>query len=354
MRKGHTENSTTCSSERRCIFVIAPNWLGDAVMATPFLFVLRSFFPEAFVHVLCRAYIAEVYRRCSAVDVLFDFERAGGFRARFSAMRGNRPRWGWDWCFVLPVSFSSALLAFLSGAGRRIGYGGELRDVLLTDVLPRSGYQARHLSEVYVSLAERSAGTNAGGVPLPVVVPPYEWQQVLARKGLDHGYIVLAPGAAYGSAKIWPADRFAALAALVSKETGWPVIVVGTADERSNAAAVLGSSGVRGSNMAGECSTGELLSVLRGASLVIGNDSGPVHLSSAMGRPTVTLFGSTDPGWTAPRGEAVRIVTGEVDCSPCFERECPTGEPRCLLNIAVNDVYESAIQLIEEGYRDEA
>lgn len=354
MRKGHTGSSTTCNSGRKSILVLAPNWLGDAVMATPFLFMLRSFFPDALVHVLCRSYIAEVLRRCSAVDALFDYERAGGFRGWLSALRGNRPVRGWEICFVLPVSFSSALLALLSRAHRRIGYGGELRGAFLTDVLPRSAYRSRHLSLVYTRLAERAAGREAGEIPLPVVVPPYEWDQVLEREKLVESYFVLAPGATYGIAKVWPAERFAALGARIAAETGWRIVVVGTAAERENASAVLESSGVEGRNMAGECDVGGLLCVLRGAKLVIGNDSGPVHLSSAMGRPTVALFGSTDRGWTAPRGGAVSIVAGEADCSPCFERECPTGEPRCLLDITISDVFESAIRLIEEGCRDEA
>jgi heptosyltransferase-2 len=99
-------------------------------------------------------------------------------------------------------------------------------------------------------------------------------------------------------------------------------------------------------SVAGALGIGELLAVLRGASLVVGNDSGPVHIAAAMGRPTVAIFGSTSPRWTAPRGAAVRIVSRPVDCAPCFRRACPDGDPRCMTGVGVDDVFSAVCDLL--------
>lgn len=349
MKRGFTANSTACRSGREFYLVIAPNWLGDAVMATPLLLTLREEFPDKSIHVVCRSYVSEIFRRSSPVDGLGVYEHRRGFRALVSAVRESRPDSGWDACFVLPVSFASALAARLSGAGRRYGYSGECRRFLLTDVLKESDHRSGHLTSAYHRLAERAAGRELREVPLPVVVPPYDWQEISARKGVGGFYAVYAPGAAYGPAKVWPAERFSALAGRLAGERGLRAVVVGSSGERAVAEEVLDSAGPGALDLAGCCTIEELLAVLRGASLVVGNDSGIVHISAAMARPTVALFGSTDPAWTAPRGVSVRTVSAGLDCAPCFERECPGGEPaRCLAELDVDRVFDAAVDLIEE------
>lgn len=333
--------------------MLAPNWLGDAVMAIPFLFVLRRTCPERSIHLLCRSYVAPLYRYCPAIDHLVVYERGGGLRGAVGAVRREVPGSAREICFILPVSFRSALIAFLSGTGRRIGYGGDLRRMLLTDTLPPSAYRSGHLADVYAALVRVVSEMREGEMPLPVVVPSYEWERDLQPFGLEEGYIVLSPGAEYGGAKVWPAERFAQTASLLSTCTGRRIVIVGSAGERDAGEVIL--SGVRaGTNLAGRCSVDELLSVLRGASLLIGNDSGPAHIAAAMGRPTVALFGSTSPSWTAPRGRAIDCISAEVECSPCFERECPRGEPRCLLEIDPEEVVRRACSLMGEVYQEGA
>jgi len=327
--------------------VLAPNWLGDAVMATPFLFLLRRAFPERSVYLLCRSYVAPVYRRCSAVDHLVEYARRTGMRGALRAIRKGVPEGAREICFVLPVSFRAALTAVLSGTGRRYGYGGEFRRFLLTDSLPSGAYRSGHLVDAYAALATLASSGTKGETPLPVVVPSYEWEKDIEAFGLEEGYIAISPGAAYGGAKIWPADRFARAAAMLSRRTGRRIVVVGSAGETEAGEEILSRSG-SGRNLAGRCSVDELLSVLRGAALVVGNDSGPAHIAAAMGRPTAVLFGSTSPAWTAPRGRAVAIISAGVECSPCFERECPRGAPRCLEEIDPEEVAERACILMEE------
>ncbi|UCF05964.1 MAG: lipopolysaccharide heptosyltransferase II [bacterium] len=346
MRKEPTASSTTCRSTCRELLVVSPNWIGDAVMATPFLLTLRRCNPDAVISVLCGDYVSEIFRRSSAVDRLVGVDRRRGLREVYAALRRNRPDDGWEICFILPRSFASALHGWLSGARRRIGYGGEMRSLLLTETLPGAGYRAEHLSTVFLRLLERADGQDSGEVPLPVVVPPYEWDGILTRLKLEGEYCVLAPGATYGSAKMWPVACFADLAARLARRSRWRIVLVGTAGERACAGQVIERAGVDGVNMAGRLTMAELLSVVRGARLVVGNDSGPVHLAAAMARPTVAIFGSTSPDWTAPRGDAVRVVSHRIQCSPCFKQECPDGDPRCLVEIGVDEVFDAAVALI--------
>lgn len=328
--------------------MLAPNWLGDAVMATPFLAALRGALPEAIVSVLCRSYVRAVYERSPSVDRLVAYERKSGVRGRIAAARRMRPRGGFDACVVMPPSFAAALVAAASGARRRVGYRFEGRGILLTDSLPGSLYRQRHLSEAYLRLLEPMTGRREEETPLPVVVPPEEWGAVARRLAGTEDYFVLASGATYGSSKVWPVERFGALARLLGKRTGWGAVVVGGAAERERSSRILDDAGVVGRNLAGECSLPELISVLRGARLVVGNDSGPAHLAAALGRPTVAVFGPTSVVWTAPRGRAVRIVGGEAECAPCMKRECPDGVPTCLLSVSVEEVALAAARLIEE------
>ena len=333
--------------------MLAPNWLGDAVMATPFLSALRNLFPERGIYLLCRRYVSPIYRHCSAVDHLVDYERDTGLRGALRALGSGVPREMREICFVMPVSFRSALVSFLAGAKSRIGYGGDLRGMLLTDALPAGAYRSRHLVDGYLALLEKVSEGWKGKSPAPVVVPSYEWEKDLESFGIREGYVVLSPGAEYGGAKVWPADRYGRVAAVISRRTGRRVVVVGSKGEAAVGDEILGGTGA-GRNLAGRCSVDELLSVLRGASLVIGNDSGPAHIAAAMGRPTVAIFGSTSPSWTAPRGRMVEIVNAGTECSPCFERECPDGEPRCMTEIEPEFVFEKACRLLGEVCREGA
>ncbi len=320
-------------------------------MATPFLYALRRRFPAAAITLSCRSYVVEVFRRSAAFDSLVECERKN-VPAGISAVTRSIPRSGYDACFVLPPSFSSALVCLFSRARKRVGYGSHGRRVLLTDALPVSLYRATHLSKAYLRLLETVTREEGKEIPLPVVVPSDAWKETAGMISGGKTYFVLAPGATYGSSKAWPYQRFAGVAGRLASHTGWMPVIIGRAEERAVASAVLEAAGVKGKNCTGELSLEELVSVLRGSGVTIGNDSGPVHISAALGRPTVAIFGPSSAAWTAPRGRAVRIAAGEAECAPCFKRECPRGEPACLLLVDVEDVYRAACSLME-GVRGE-
>jgi heptosyltransferase-2 len=321
-------------------------------MATPFLAALRARRPDAAVAVLCGEYVAEIFRRSPAIDSLVEY-RERSIRARTAAAR-KAGAGGFDACFVLPPSFSSALVARCAGARRRLGYGGQGRRLLLTDSLSASGYRAGHLSAAYLRLLERYTGCPEPRVPPPSIVPPASWRETARRLAGGERYFVIAPGATYGSAKVWPHERYAALSRMLLSRGRGSAIIVGRGAEGLGGAALAARIGPAARNLAGALSLEALISALRGASVVIGNDSGPVHVAAALGVPTVAVFGPTSAAWTAPRGPAVRIVRDDVECAPCFKRECPFGEPRCLAGVAAERVLEAALTLAEappEGAR---
>jgi heptosyltransferase-2 len=347
VRKGSTGNSTACRSGRDHLLVLAPNWIGDVVMATPFLSLLRKENPGDFITVMCRDYVSDLLRRSAFIDDIITYRREGGVSRAILALRAGSPDGGWDAAFLLPMSFSSALIAFLGGTARRIGYRSGGRGWLLTDPVKPSRHRTIHLSEEYAALARVYSGSGDDVVPEPCVIPRYDWKEQLAGFGLRGGYAVLAAGAAYGPAKVWPSGRFIDLAARLREEKGLRIVTVGSAGEREYLDTIT-EAGDDAVNLAGRSDVGELMSILRGADLVVGNDSGPVHISAAMGVPTVSIFGSTSPVWTSPRGPRSRIVTSGADCAPCFRKECPQGDARCLRDITVDEVFQAAIETMRE------
>lgn len=348
MRKASTGSSTACRSGRKELLVLAPNWIGDVVMATPFLALLRKENPDDFITVICRAYVSELLSRSAFIDNLIRYERDGGLSKGILTLRAGRPENGWDASFILPMSFSSALIAYLGGTGQRFGYSGSARDWLLTDRLRPDDHRKIHLSREYAALAGMYSGREMAAMPAPCVIPPYDWKERLGGFGLNEDYVVFAAGAAYGPAKVWPHERFAALARRLKDEKGLRTVTVGSAREEKYLENITGPDD-DALNLAGKSGVGDLMSILRGAELVVGNDSGPVHVSAAMGVPTVSIFGSTSPVWTSPQGPRSRIVTSGADCSPCFRKECPEGDTHCLQDISVEDVFDAAMEIMREN-----
>jgi heptosyltransferase-2 len=315
-------------------------------MATPLLRSLEERFPEARIAVACRRYVAAIFEGGGPRRRLLVYG-GEGVRARAAAAYRARPAGGFDACLVAPPSFSAALAAVASRARRRIGYAGGWRSALLTDALPAALYRRGHLSRAYLGLLERFAGETIAEVPLPAVETPDDWRETASRVCGGRPYCVLAPGATYGAAKAWPRARYAALARRISAAPGLAVVVVGGAGERGDAELLSAEAGAGARNLAGKLTLGELVAVLRGAAVVAGNDSGPVHVAAALGVPTVAVFGPTSVEWTAPRGPAVRIVRAEAACAPCFRRECPRGTVECLERVDVEDVRRAVESLLK-------
>ena len=360
------------------ILVRGVNWLGDAVMTTPALLRLREAFPSASISLLAPEKLADLWRFHPAVD------RCISFAARESAWSvGRRLRQEkFSLALVLPNSFRSALEAFLARAPRRIGYGGNGRSLLLTEVAPQrpGAVKMRKLSD------EEVRRRIAGKVREPLAVPPeahhiHQYLHLVRMLGanpaplaprLEAAQVEIAAalekfavpaglpllglnaGAEYGPAKRWPEERFADAAISIQRETGchW-LIFGGKADlalaERIAARiqAAQGEEKRRAVTVAaGRTSLRELCALLKSCRFLLTNDTGPMHVAAALGTRVIVPFGSTSPELTGPGlpGAAEHsLISSTAPCSPCFLRECPI-DFRCMRGIAVERVVAEVLR----------
>jgi heptosyltransferase-2 len=321
------------------ILVRLPNWLGDVLMARPALHALRAAHPRAeFIGCGPRA--------------LLDLLEPEGLWQRTETWPGDpglvrRLRGaGLDAALVLPPSFSSAWLAFRSGARLRVGFAQEGRTFLLTRAVRRRTRGDLHLSREYLQLA---AALEAREVGLPGLGldPDVTRGAVALLAGAAPGgrpFAILGPGAAYGPAKRWSAERFAALGRHLAAR-GLAVLVCGGASEREVCEGVAAAIGTEARSLAGATSIVMQAALCARAALVVSNDSGLAHLAAATGAPTVVVFGSTSSAWTAPLGPRVRVVQRAPVCSPCFARECAIGYA-CMDAVELAMVTEVAGELV--------
>ncbi len=249
-----------------------------------------------------------------------------------------------DLAVLLPNSFESAAMVWLSQARRRVGYARDGRGPLLTDAIavPAAGEIPRHERYYYPELLRR-AGLIA---QLPSVdeilfdgrdALRSRGEALFAERGVALPVIGVSPGAAYGSAKRWLPERFAAAARELAAERGASVVVFGSESERSLCGDVAAACG--GANLAGETSLREFIEMTAACCLCLTNDSGAMHITAAAGVPCITVFGPTDEKATGPTGRFAQILREPVDCAPCGLRECPI-DHRCMTRVTADRVVE--------------
>ena len=321
------------------VLVRLPNWLGDVLMGRPALHALRAAHPGAEITAVGPRVLLELLAPERLWQRAESLPGAPGLADRLRAAR-------FDAALVLPPSFSSAWLAFRSGARLRVGFAQEGRSVLLTRAVRRPARGDLHLSREYLALA---AVLDAREVPLPRLgadeAAVREATALLARVGVgERRFAILGPGAAYGPAKRWSAGRFAALGLQLAAR-GLAVLVCGAASEREACEDVAASVGAQARSLAGVTSLPVQGALCAQAALTVSNDSGLAHLAAATGAPTVVVFGSTSSAWSAPLGPLVRVVQRAPVCSPCFARDCAIGYA-CLDAVGVAMVTSAAGEMV--------
>jgi heptosyltransferase-2 len=310
--------------------VVAPNWIGDALMAQPLLARLREKLPQARIDVLAPAWVAPVVRRMAEVAGVIETSFGHGPLALRERWRLGRTlkALGYDQAIVLPNSWKSALAPFFADIAIRSGYVGESRYGLL-NLLYRTAPGREPMAEHYARLAGEPGAQLARPLPAPrLAVDLQAAQRTRERFGLPARYAALCPGAEYGPAKRWP--HFAELAARLEL----PAVLLGSPREREQCAAI------KGRNLAGETTLDEAIDLLACAQYVVSNDSGLMHVAAALGRPQVALFGSSSPEHTPPLSGKARVLWLGLECSPCYARECPLGHLRCMRELTVESVLE--------------
>jgi heptosyltransferase-2 len=316
------------------LLVVAPNWIGDTLLAQPLLVRLRARHPGLRIDAMAPEWTAPVLRRMPQIEDVIEVPFRHGelaLRARLRLARRLRKR-RYDEAIVLPNSFKSALVPFLAGIPRRVGFTGEARYGVL-NVRHRLDEAATPLMvERYLQLAEGPGRPVERPIPAARIdVDEANLLIAVSRLGLDRSrpVVALCPGAEYGPAKRWPARHFAALArALASR--GRSVWLLGASGDRALGDEVVGLAAGEPVNLCGRTDLAAAIDLLSVAEAVVTNDSGLMHVAAALGRPLVALYGSSSPAHTPPLAPRARIVKLEIECSPCFARECPLGHFRCM------------------------
>jgi heptosyltransferase-2 len=319
--------------------IVAPQWIGDAVMTEPLLRRLHARGEKLTVGAL--PWVAPVYRAMPQVSEVIEFPfQHGGlqFKARRSIARQVQGRF--DSAYVLPNSLKSALLPFLASIPRRVGYLGEARVGLLTHRL-KNPKNKPPMVAFYSALSGDGDGLENDRPQLRIDAA--QVAAVLAKHKLAQGaYFVFAPGAEFGSSKRWPASHYAQLALLLDR----PAVLLGSGKEAALCDEIAAAAPGKCIDLAGKTSLAEAFALIAAAKAVISNDSGLMHVAAAFGVAQVALFGSSSPLHTPPLNDRARVLwlkedpayLPPLDCSPCFERECPLGHHRCLRDLAPQQV----------------
>jgi heptosyltransferase-2 len=312
--------------------VIAPQWIGDAVMTEPLLRRLHARGERLTVGAL--PWVAPVYRAMPQVEAVVEFPfRHGGLQLRGRRALAKELHGRFDTAYVLPNSLKSALLPLLAGIPRRVGYLGEARVGLLTHRLKNPKDKPPMVA--FYSALSGEEGLAADRPQL--ALPDADVAAALQKHGLPRGgYVVMAPGAEYGPAKRWP--HFGALAAQLQQ----PVVLLGSGKEAELCEAIRAQAPRQARNLAGQTSLAEAFALIAGAGHVVSNDSGLMHVAAAFGVPQVALYGSSSPLHTPPLNARAQVVwlkqdpdyLPPLDCAPCFQRECPLGHFRCLNDVS--------------------
>ncbi len=336
------------------ILVRATNWVGDAVMSLPALQAIRGAYPDAYIAVLARRWVADIYAREAFADEVIAYESPRGFKDLAGKWRLARKLAArkFDLAILLQNAFEAAAIVRLAGIPRRIGYNRDGRGWLLTEAVrvPAKGEIPGHQRFYYLELLRRagiiaempvSEAIRLAGSPAATAAGTKRFQEM----GIAGAVIGISPGAAYGTAKRWMPERFAEAAALLDGT----VALFGSGDERAlceEIAATLRQRGKAAHNFAGQTSLSEFIELAAACTVYLTNDSGGMHIASALGVPTVAVFGATDHIATGPTGPLARIIREAVECSPCLLRECPI-DHRCMTRVPAEKVALAARELLK-------
>lgn len=335
------------------VIVRLPNWLGDLVMATPILTDLRHQWPDAKITALCQGAVGALIQSDPHIDELLVFKRS---RRRFSNPESKeilkQLRTGfYDLGLLLTNSFSSSWLFWRGHVQQRIGYATHWRRWLLN--LPISLPKTRHTQHLvltYKGLLEPL------GIPVSSTAPKLyltNQETITAKERLSHLFpsslsdpfiIGINPGAAYGTAKCWLPERFQQLTQRLLQNPKNMLLFFGDQAGAPLVNEICKAFPARVINLAGQTSLRELMALIQSCHLFLTNDSGPMHIASALGVPLVALFGSTNDVTTGPYHGGL-VIHKHVECSPCYRRVCPI-DFRCMKRIEVEEVYQALQEFI--------
>ncbi|BCR05199.1 ADP-heptose--LPS heptosyltransferase [Desulfuromonas versatilis] len=336
------------NNDIRRILVRSTNWIGDAVMTTPALGALRAHFPNATISVVANPLVAELFRHHPYCDEVLVFDKKGAHQGWRGMLRfcGQLRQGRFDLAILLQNAIEAGIMAALAGIPRRAGFRTDGRGFLLSHAVPISEADKKlHHTRYYLTMLERLGISGGDGLlRLESTAEESAW----AESTLGDGeWMAINPGAAYGSAKRWIPERFAAVGDQLAREFGVKVLLTGGPGEREIGRDIARAMTCGPLNLIGETSVRQMMALLSRCRLMVTNDSGPMHVAAAFAVPIVAVFGPTDHTTTSPLAETCRIIRKHCDCAPCLLRECPL-DHRCMTAISADDVLEGARSLLNK------
>lgn len=341
------------SREFQNIILRMPNWLGDAVMATPLIFDIRQKWPDANLTAMCQGSSGGLLIGNPYLDEIFTFSPPNGFLRRQQRDLIERLRQGrYDLGILLTNSFSSAWWFWRAKINTRVGFDSDFRRLLLTTAVPFPKTRGKeHLVTTYKRLLEPF------GIPISSTEPCLyltEEEKTAAKQLLQehkipkNAHIIgVNCGASYGSAKCWPPERFRSVIEKLSARPNTYVLCFGDPAGAALVHAICEGLPPNVINLAGKTNLRELISLIAECSVFLTNDSGPMHIAAALKIPLVALFGSTNEIATGPYNHG-EVIHKHVTCSPCYRRTCPI-DFRCMTRIEVDEVYQAVISKLSKS-----
>ncbi|MFZ6647996.1 lipopolysaccharide heptosyltransferase II [Undibacterium sp. TJN25] len=338
-----TALSTSGSAAPRTL-VISPNWIGDAVMAQPLLRLLKQQHPERPIDVLAPGWVAPVLRAMPEVDTVLSTPFRHGalqLRERWRFARDLKQR-GYANAYVLPNTLKFALIPWFAGIRNRIGYKGESRYGLINVMHHDDPQHPRAMVPFYAALAGAPSAVAPADLPRPALrVSTPQILPVLDKLNLQPGQPLLAfsPGAEFGNAKRWPTSHFAQLAnTILADNPEMQIVLLGSGKDHAVCEEVRALAPAA-RNLAGQTSLDEAVALIAQASAMVSNDSGLLHIASALNRPVIAIYGPTDPDHAPPFSDIARSLSLRIACSPCKQRECPLGHHDCMQKLDSGKVW---------------
>lgn len=337
------------------IVVRGTNWVGDAVMTIPALRQLHQLFPKARITLATRSGVKDLFVDADFVDEVLAHD-GKGLRSVVQQVREWRKR-NFDLAVLFPNSLETALVASLARVPLRVGYATEGRQALLSHPLNLPDWRSSKHEVFYylkviaelewlVNQDQSFLETQPDGSLEVSEARKSAARDFLGANGIETGgapgpVIALCPGSINSRAKRWPAERYAVLGDKLSKELNAKVLLVGSAGESDVANAVTEKMNQRAVNLTGKTTLAELVAILSLVNMLVTNDTGPAHIAAALGRPTLVIFGPTNPLTTRPFSPYAEIIREPPDCAPCMLRDCPI-DHRCMTAITPEDVFARA------------
>ncbi len=342
-------------SQIKTILIRATNWVGDSVMTLPALEAVRECFPESTLVVLASPWVIPLFEKHPMINKVMSLGKGAGCLRNAAAilktvLQIRKQRF--DLAILFQNAFEAALIAYLGNVRHRVGYDTDHRRFLLSHTVSRHKDKIyEHQVEYYLSLVRAMGCDTKVRDPRLFLSGDHreKMSSLLAEKEVNQGDFVLGmgPGAVYGPAKRWPAERFAAVADMAVERWGARIIILGSDKEKDICAKVSDIMNQPSIDLCGQVNLGEAAALVGRCNLFLSNDSGLMHIASALNVPLVAIFGSTNPFATGPRGTWARIVRHQVDCAPCMLPECPK-DFRCMLGIEPQEVWKELMDLKNE------